>query len=112
MHMDKHIKLVKLVKINNLEYNANRDPAVYRRCANENFRIQALIDGSGTTQCTLTDVSGKLINQQSLNAPGTYTHEISFATPGVRMVTLNITGQGETVSQDLLLDVMEHAWLG
>ena len=80
-------KLVKLVKLNNLEYNANRDPAVYRRCANENFRIQALIDSTGKVECSLTDSSGKLLNQQSIDAPGTYTHEIGFATPGVRIVT-------------------------
>jgi hypothetical protein len=105
-------KLVKLVKLNNLEYNANRDPAVYRRCANENFRIQALIEGTGKVECSLTDSSGKLLNQQSVDAPGTYTHEIGFATPGVRIVTLTIKGQGQTITQDLLLDVMEHAWHG
>lgn len=34
--------LVKLVKLNGLQYNANRDPQAYRRTVNESFLIQAL----------------------------------------------------------------------
>lgn len=105
-------KLVKLVKLNNLEYNANRDPAVYRRSANENFRIQAMIDASGTVECALTDSSGKVLNKQAVSAPGTYTQELGFATPGVRVVTLSVTSQGQSFTQDLRLDVLEHAWHG
>ena len=105
-------KLVKLVKVNNLEYNVNRDPAVYRRCANENFRIQALIDGSGPVKCKLTDTTGKVINEQNVNALGTYTHEVSFPTPGVRIVNLSIEANEEKFALDIRLDVMEHAWIG
>ena len=105
-------KLVKLVKVNNLQYNLNRDPEVYRRSVNKNFRIQALLDGTGAMKCMLVDTTGKVLNEQSVNAPGTYTHEISFATPGVRVVTLVVEGNGEKFSQDLRLDVMEHAWIG
>lgn len=105
-------KLVKLVKVNNLEYNVNRDPAVYRRCANENFRIQALVDGNGQVKCKLTDVTGKIIHEQSVNAPGTYSQEVMYPTPGVRVVTLSVEGNGEKFSMDLRLDVMEHAWEG
>ena len=105
-------KLVKLIKLNNLEYNTNRDPAVYRRCANENFRVQATLNGTGTAQVSLTDANGKLLNQQSVAAPGTYTHELSFNTPGIRIVTLSISGAGQTVNKDLRLDVMDHVWHG
>ncbi len=105
-------KLVKLVKLNNLQYNANRDPAVYRRCANETFRIQALIDSDNTVECTLTDAAGKVLGKQAVSGPGQCTHEVSFPTPGIRLVTLNVSGQGQTFSQDLRLDVMEHAWHG
>ena len=105
-------KLVKLVKVNNLQYNLNRDPEVYRRSVNENFRIQALLDGTGAMKCKLLDTTGKVLNEQSVNAPGTYTHEISFATPGVRVVTMMVEGSGEKFSQDLRLDVLEHAWIG
>lgn len=37
-------KLVRQIRLNNLQYNALRDPAVYRRCANQPFRIQARLD--------------------------------------------------------------------
>lgn len=105
-------KLVKLVKLNNLEYNVNRDPAVYRRNPNETFRVQALIDGVGKIECSLTDAAGKILNHQSVTGPCTYTHEISFATPGVRVATLNVAGVGERFVRDLLLDVMAHPWQG
>lgn len=105
-------KLVKMIKLNNLEYNVNRDPAVYRRCANEPFRIQVLLDGAGAVECTLSDASGKVMNSQVVTAPGTYTHASSFATPGTRVVMLTLSGQGQTNTHNLRLDVMEHAWQG
>lgn len=105
-------KLVKLVKLNNLQFNSNRDPEVYRRCANDPFRIQALLDGSGQAQCRLLDENNKVLAEKSVSLPGTFTHEISFPTPGIRIVTLEITGNGETFKQDLRLDVMDHAWIG
>ncbi len=105
-------KLVKLIKMNNLQYNANRDPEVYRRCANENFRIQVLLDGAGTANCKIADVTGKVIAEKTVGLPGTFTHEISFPTPGIRVVTLSVESSGEKFSQDLRLDVMEHAWIG
>jgi len=105
-------KLVKLIKMNNLQYNANRDPQVYRRCANENFRIQALLDGAGQAKCKITDVAGKVLAEKNVALPGTFTHEISFPTPGIRVVTLSVEGSGEKFSQDLRLDVMDHAWVG
>lgn len=104
--------LIKLIKLNNLQYNPNRDPQAYRRCVNEPFRIQALLDGAGEARCTLADQRGQVLDQKTVNLPGTYTHEISFTTPGVRLVTLNIEGNGQRVSQDLRLDVLEHAWVG
>jgi len=105
-------KLVKLIKMNNLQYNANRDPEVYRRCANENFRIQVLLEGSGQANCKIADVTGKVLVEKSVSLPGTFTHEIAFPTPGIRVITLSIDANGEKFSQDLRLDVMEHAWIG
>ena len=105
-------KLVKYIKINNLQYNANRDPEVYRRSINENFRIQALLDGSGQANCTITDAAGKVLAEKNIALPGTFTHEIAFPTAGIRVVTLSVEGNGEMFSQDLRLDVMEHAWIG
>ncbi|TSA42549.1 MAG: hypothetical protein D4R58_00090 [Betaproteobacteria bacterium] len=105
-------KLVRQVKLNNLQYNALRDPAVYRRCANEPFRIQALLAGKGQARCTLSAQSGEVIAEQSVALPGTFTHEIAFPAAGVRIVTLAIDGHGEKFAQDLRLDVLEHAWVG
>lgn len=105
-------KLVKLIKLNNLQFNANRDPEVYRRCANEPFRIQALLEGSGQAQCRLFDERNNVLAEKTVALPGTFTHEISFPTPGIRVVTLEIQGNNETFKQDLRLDVMNHAWVG
>ena len=101
--------LIKLIKLNNLQYNPNRDPQAYRRCANEPFRIQVLLDGAGEAKCALTDQRGQVLDQKTVILPGTYTHEVSFATPGVRLVTLSVEGNGQRVSQDLRLDVREGA---
>ncbi len=105
-------KLVKLIKLNNLQYNPNRDPEVYRRTPGQAFRIQALLDGAGSARCRLTDATGKVLAEKSVSLPGTFTHEIAYDTPGIRLVTLEIEGNGEKFSQDLRLDVMEHAWIG
>jgi hypothetical protein len=105
-------KLVRQIRLNNLQYNALRDPAVYRRCANEPFRIQALLASSGQARCMLSAQSGEDIAEQRVGMPGTFTHEIAFPSAGVRIVTLAIEGNGEKFAQDLRLDVLEHAWVG
>lgn len=105
-------KLVKLVKLNNLQFNPNRDPEVYRRCANDPFRIQALLDGAGQARCRIIDEHDKVLVEESISLPGTFAYELSFPTAGIRVVTLEIAANGETFKQDLRLDVMEHAWIG
>lgn len=104
--------LVKLVKLNGLPYNVNHDPQVYRRCVNEAFRIQALLDGAGTARCVLSCATSGVLKEDTIALPGTFTHELSFPAPGTRIVTLTIVGSGERFTQDLRLDVLEHAWLG
>lgn len=105
-------KLVKMVKLNNLQYHPNRDPQIYRRCPNETFRIQALLDGAGQARCKLVDEAGKVIAEKIVVLPGTFTHELSFPTPGIRLVALEIESDGEKFRQDLRLDVLDHAWIG
>ncbi|MCU0896053.1 MAG: hypothetical protein MUC55_00975 [Burkholderiales bacterium] len=105
-------QLVKQVRLNNLQYNANRDPQVYRRTANQAFRIQALLGGSGPAQVTLTGADGKTIASASVDAPGTFTHELRYATAGTRVVSLEVARGAEKFRQDLRLDVLEHAWIG
>jgi len=104
--------LIKMIKINSLQYNSNRDPQVYRRCVNEAFRIQALLAGAGTARCTLRNAQNEVIAEKAVALPGTFSHELSFATPGTRIITLFAEGAGQKFAQDLRLDVMEHAWVG
>lgn len=108
--MDNKLKL--LIKLNGLQYNVVRDPQVYRRCVKEPFRIQVLIGGAGTAQCTLNDASGGKIAAQTLDLPGTFAHDIAFDTAGTRIVTLKVESAGRSAASDLRLDVLEHAWVG
>lgn len=104
-------KLVKIIKLNNLQYNPNRDPEVYRSVPNKAFRIQAVLGGTGKAKAKL-EVDGGVPCTQSLDLPDTFTCEIAFDTPGTRVATLTIDGAGENYVQDLRLDVREHEWIG
>jgi hypothetical protein len=99
--------LVKLVKLNNLQYNPNRDPQVYRRAAGEPFRIQALLNGGGSARCRITESSGTVLAEQTVALPGTFTQEIAFPDAGTRMVMLTVEAGAERYAQDLRLDVLE-----
>lgn len=104
-------KLVKLVKVNNLQYNANRDPEFYRRTPHQEFRIQALLGDSGTAKSRF-EVEGKIVCEKSVSLPGTFECRCSFNTPGTRIGKLTIEANGETYRQDIRLDVVEHEWVG
>jgi hypothetical protein len=104
--------LVRLVKLNNLQFNANRDPQVYRRLPGEKFRIQAFLAGAGSARCTLSDASGAVIATREVAAPAAFDAELSFQAPGQYLVTLDVTRGAERFSQDLRLDVLAHAWIG
>jgi hypothetical protein len=99
--------LVKMVKLNNLQYNANHDPQVYRRLANEPFRIQALLNGGGSARCRITDQSGAVLAEQLVALPGTFTQELTFPDPGTQMVRLTVEAGDVRYAQDLRLDVLE-----
>ena len=104
-------KLVKLIKLNNLQYNANRDPQFYRRLPEEEFRIQALLGGSGTARGSFV-VDGKPLCESDVRLPGSFDCRVRFDSPGVRVGTLTIEANGETFRQDLRLDVLERPWIG
>lgn len=104
--------LVRYVKLNNLQYNANRDPQVYRRVAGEPFRIQAFLAGKGSAQCTLREASGAAIEAREVAPPGPFDVEVAYKEPGQHVVTLEVTRGSERFTQDLRLDVLEHAWVG
>ncbi|HSD42235.1 MAG TPA: hypothetical protein VLD36_10235 [Burkholderiales bacterium] len=105
-------KLVKLVRLNGLQFNANRDPQVYRRVVGEPFRIQALLDAGAAVRCTLRDVRGQVIASADVPGGGTFTHNVKFDAPGVHVVTLSAERGGDSFTQDLRLDVLAHAWTG
>ncbi|MGB8436812.1 MAG: hypothetical protein WCE38_21405 [Burkholderiales bacterium] len=105
-------KLVRLVKLNNLQFNTNRDPQVYRRLPGEKFRIQAFLADAGNAQCTLRDASGAVIVTREVMAPASFEAEVSYREPGHHVVTLEVTRGAERFTQDLRLDVLAHAWIG
>ncbi len=104
-------RLVKLIKLNNLQYNANRDPQVYRSLPRKPFRIQAMLGGSGKARAKV-EVGGDTPCNQSIDLPGTFNCAVTFDSPGVRVATLYVESATESFSQDILLDVMEHEWIG
>ena len=99
--------LVRLLKLNGLQYNANRDPQAYRRPVGEAFRLQALLDGVGNARCTLSDEGGNALAAQSVARPGTFTAELKFEHPGSRLVTLRVEDGDESYLRTLRLDVLE-----
>lgn len=105
-------KIIKFIKINNLQYNALRDPQVYRRVTGEPFRIQVVIDGAGEARVTLADEKGAMLVEGKVQAPGTFSHELAFAKPGVRIVTITAQHADRSESLDVRLDIMAHAWIG
>ncbi|MEJ2060938.1 MAG: hypothetical protein P8Y64_10705 [Gammaproteobacteria bacterium] len=105
------MKLVKMIKLNNLQYNANRDPEVYRRPVNQEFRLQALLNGSGTAKARF-EAEGKVLCEGSVNLPGTFDCKFSYDNAGTRIGVLTIEGNGENFTQDVRIDVTEHAWIG
>lgn len=104
--------IINMIKINNLQYNALRDPQVYRRVAGEAFRIQVVLTGSGPVQVALADEKGAHLAQGDVKAPGTFSHELTFEKPGVRIVTITAQHADHKESQNIRLDVMAHAWVG
>lgn len=104
-------RLIRMIKINNLEYNPNRDPQVYRRTPKRPFRLDVFLGGTGRARAKI-EVGAALYCNRAIDLPGVYTCEIAFDTPGTRIATLTVEGGGECFKQDLRLDVLEHEWVG
>jgi hypothetical protein len=103
-------RLIKYVRLNGLQYNANRDPQAYRRAVGAPFRIEARLGADA--RCTLRDAQGEIFATAEVPADGTFAHALSFDQPGVHVVTLTAERGGESIAQDLRLDVLAHAWAG
>ncbi|MCG6953621.1 MAG: hypothetical protein LJE90_14720 [Betaproteobacteria bacterium] len=97
--------LVRMVRINGLQFNANRDPQAYRRPVGAAFRIQALLAGSGEARCTLSAADGRVLAESTERLPGSFRSELQFDTPGSRLVTLAVSSGETQFRQDLRLDV-------
>ncbi|HUJ86366.1 MAG TPA: hypothetical protein VLX30_05890 [Burkholderiales bacterium] len=104
--------LVRMVKLNGLQYNANRDPQAYRRAQGEAFQLEALLEGAGEAQCSVSDERGGALAQASVARPGRFACELKFDRPGSRLVTLRVRAGESEFAQTLRLDVMAHAWVG
>jgi hypothetical protein len=104
--------LLKTLSLNGLQYNPTRDPQVYRRCVNEPFRIQMVLQGAGQARCRVEDAQGRPLAEQTLVLPGSFDCTIVFDTPGSRVVSIRIDAVDQTVAEDLRLDVLERAWIG
>jgi len=105
------MKLVKLIKLNNLQYNPNHDVQVYRRPVGKEFRLQVMLNGSGTAKASL-ETEGRTLCESKVSLPGTFDCKFSFDTPGVRIASLSVEGNGESYHQDIRIDVEEHEWVG
>ncbi len=104
--------LLRMVKLNGLQYNANRDPAAYRRVAGQPFHLEAWLDGKGEARCNVVDERGLSLASQSVPRPGKFSCELNFERAGSRVVTLLIESGSEKFAQALRLDAMAHAWIG
>ncbi len=104
--------IIKLIKINNLQYNALRDPQVYRRVAGEPLRIQVGVGGTGPVRIALANDKGTNLVQGNVQAPGTFSHALAYDRPGVHIVTVTAQQGDRRETRDLRLDVMARAWVG
>lgn len=104
-------KTVKLIKLNNLQYNPNRDPQFYRRTVGQEFRLQAVLEGAGVAKVRFA-AEDETLCEQNVPLPGTFDCRFSFASPGSRVGTLTVEANGAHEQQYFRLDVEEHAWIG
>ncbi|MEW5890105.1 MAG: hypothetical protein AB1768_13915 [Pseudomonadota bacterium] len=104
------MSLLKMIKLNGLQYNANRDPQAYRRHAGATFRLQAVLQGEGEARVVLSAADGTRLQEARLSLPGTCQFDLVLPSPGSRIVTLTAEGDGQRAQQDLRLDVLpqEH----
>ena len=102
---------VKQIKLNNLEYNMNRDPQVYRKVVNKAFDLQVKLAGSGTASVSL-NVGNETLANEEVSLPGTFNAHPAFDSAGSRVGTITVNQNGETFSSYVRFDVMDHAWIG
>ena len=97
------------IKLNNVQYNSNRDPQVFRRVINKPFRLEVVLAGSGSANVSLT-VAGKTLSEESVTLPGTFDCAVEFDTAASHLGTINIDVNGETFTDYVRFDVTETPW--
>ncbi len=102
---------IKFVQLNGLIYNPNRDPQPYRRLPGKPFSIRASLAGEGQARAYLL-IDGERHCEKTVSLPGWFECEIAFDSPGARAAELVVDQNGELLTESLLLDVEEHAWVG
>jgi len=100
---------IKLIKLNNLQYNANRDPQVFRRVINKPFRVQVFLEGSGKASVNLT-AGDKVLSEQTLGLPGVFDCNVEFDTAASHLGTINVEINGEVFKEYVRFDVTETTW--
>lgn len=102
---------IKTIRLNNVQYNPNRDPQFYRRLPDEQFRLQVSLAGSGQASISV-EADGEIIAAETKKVPGTFDASFSFKTAGTRVAKLTVELDGEKTEQFIRLDVLAHAWVG
>lgn len=102
---------VKFIKLNNLQYNPNRDPQFHRRTVDQEFRLQVVLEGAGTAKVRFS-TEDKMLCEQNVALPGSLDCRFSFASPGSRVGVLTVETNGAHEQRYIRLDVEERAWIG
>jgi len=102
---------VKILRVNGVEYNSNRDPQFYRRLPKQPFQIQAVLGGKGTVSIKF-EAEGKVVAEKSVTLPGKFDCSVTFDTPATRIGVLTVQMGTEKIQRSIRLDVLDHAWIG
>lgn len=99
------------ISLNNLEYNTNRDPQVYRRSINKPFNLKVKMIGSGSANVSLK-VAGETISKESVSLPGLFEANPSFDSVGTRVGTILVESGNNVFETFIRFDVLEKDYTG
>lgn len=102
---------IKQIKLNNLEYNANRDPQVYRRSKNKPFDLKVLLTGTGSAKVSLS-LGNETVSEETVSLPGAFSANPSFDSAGTRVGTLTVEKNNEKIDAYIRFDVLEEDYKG
>lgn len=102
---------IKQIKLNQLEYNLNRDPQVYRRVKNKPFNLKVFLSGTGNASVKLS-VAGEVMAEGNVSLPGVFEANPVFDTAGSRVGTITVSKDGESFESFVRFDVMDRAKVG